>query len=160
MAGRIKDLIKNARGQKVAPAPMEEAIKNELPCISNAILIGERRKFIGCFLTFKVMVDKDNNDMPSNNLAPASIEWCRSVGSNAGTVTDILHHKDKEVLTAIQTGIDRANTHAASRAASVRKWEILPKDISMQTGEIGPTLKLKRFFFNRKYADAIERLYN
>ena len=39
------------------------------------------------------------------------------------------------------------------------RWTILPSDVSMPGGELGPTLKLKRFFFNKKYNDSIERLY-
>ena len=63
-------------------------------------------------------------------------------------------------MNVIQEGIDRVNKHAVFRAAFVRKWEILPVDISLNTGELGPTLKLKRFVFNEKYSNSIERLYD
>jgi long-chain-fatty-acid--CoA ligase ACSBG len=64
-----------------------------------------------------------------------------------------------QVLSAIQKGIDRANEHAVSNAARVQRWTILPTDISVAGGELGPTLKLKRFYFNQKYEQAIEKLY-
>ena len=60
---------------------------------------------------------------------------------------------------AIQAGIDRSNKMAVSNAARVQRWTILPSDVSMPGGELGPTLKLKRFAFNKKYNDAIGRLY-
>ena len=62
-------------------------------------------------------------------------------------------------MAAIQNGIDRANRQAVSNAAKVQKWTVLPEDVSIPGGELGPTLKLKRFAFNKKYTNAIERLY-
>ena len=89
-----------------------------------------------------------------------AVLWCQSVGSNATKVSDILSGPDGKVMSAIQAGIDRANKQAISRAACVQKWTILPLDVSIPGGELGPTLKLKRFFFNNKYSEAIERLYD
>ena len=111
-------------------------------------------------MTFKVVVDRSNNDMPTDDLLPETIEWCRSVGSSAKRVTDILRGPDAAVLNGIQAGIDKANKMAISNASRVQKWTILPLDISLPTGELGPTLKLKRFAFNKKYDNAIERLYS
>jgi len=159
ITGRIKELIITAGGENVAPIPIEEKIKECLPCISNCILIGDKQKYLSCFLSFKVVVDRDNNDMPTNALTPETVEWCRSIGSNATKVTDILNGPDAAVLNGIQAGIDKANKAAISRASVVQKWTVLPLDISLPTGELGPTLKLKRFAFNKKYDHAIERLY-
>ena len=152
-------MIITAGGENVAPVPVEEKIKELLPCLSNVILIGDKRKFLSCFITFKVQVDKNQQDMPTNNLTDDAIEWCQSVGSNATKVTDILSGPDGNVMNAIQSGIDKANKQAVSRASCVQKWTILPLDVSVPTGELGPTLKLKRFAFNKKYDNAIERLY-
>ena len=65
-----------------------------------------------------------------------------------------------KVMLAIQQGIDRANASAVSNAARVQRWTILPNDVSVAGGDLGPTLKLKRFVFNKKYEEAIENLYN
>ena len=123
------------------------------------ILIGDKRKYLSCFLTFKVEVDKDKNDMPTDVLTPEAAEWCSSIGSNATTVTEILSGPDSSVFEAIQTGIDVANKSAVSRASVVQKWKVLPIDISLPTGELGPTLKLKRFAFNKKYESDIDKFY-
>ena len=152
-------MLITAGGENIAPVPVEEKVKEMLPCLSNVVLIGDKRKFLSCFLTFKVVVDKNNSEMPTNSLTPEAVEWCRSVGSNATNVTDILSGPDSKVLKAVQEGIDKANKMATSRAALVQKWTILPLDISLPTGELGPTLKLKRFTFNEKFEQAIDRFY-
>ena len=136
---------------------VEDSIKQELPCISNAVLIGDKKKFLTVFLTFKVVME--NGETPTNALNPAAVAWCQSIGSSATKVTDILRGPDGRVMNAIQQGIDRVNKKAISRASQVQKWTILPLDVSVPGGELGPTLKLKRFFFNKKYSEAIERLY-
>ena len=96
---------------------------------------------------------------PTDNLDSFAVDWCRSIGSNATKVSEILSGPDGDVLNAIQDGIDQANKKAISRAARVQKWTILPRDLCESTGEIGPTLKLKRFFINQKYYQAIDKFY-
>ena len=70
--------------------------QKELPCISNVMLIGDRRKFLSCFLTFKVDVDPDTQE-PTSLLAPASLTWCEEVGSKAKTVQDLVNGKEPSV---------------------------------------------------------------
>ena len=157
--GRIKELIITAGGENIAPIPIEDAIKEMLPCLSNVVAIGDKRKFISCFLTFKVILDQDNEQMPTDRLAPSAIAWCKSVGSAATKVSDVILDPDEKVMDAIENGVARANKKAISKAAVVRKWIILPVDLSIPTGELGPTLKLKRFEFYKKYEEAIAKLY-
>lgn len=150
-------MLITAGGENIAPIPIENTIKEMLPCLSNVILIGDKKKYLSCFLTFK------NNDtpieIPTDTLSPGAISWCTSVGSSATKVGDILSGPDVNVMNAIQDGIDRANKRAVSRAGCVQKWKILPLDLSIPTGELGPTLKLKRSAFCQKYSDEIETLY-
>lgn len=150
-------MIITAGGENVAPIPIEDNIKNALPCISNAVLIGDKRKFLSVFLSFKVEMDQDD---PTNKLSPTVLEWCESLGrSNITTVDDILERPDPVIMAAIQEGIDKANKKAVSNAARVQRWTILPTDLSIPGGELGPTLKLKRFHFVKKYDDAIQKIY-
>ena len=105
-------------------------------------------------------MDTENGLAPTNKLTPSTISWCNSVGSNARTVNEILSKPDVVVMNAIQDGIDVANRKAVSRAAFVQNWTILPRDLSIATGELGPTLKLKRFEFYKMYEHAINMIYN
>ena len=63
------------------------------------------------------------------------------------------------IMAAIQAGIDRANAQAVSNASRVQKWTVIPTDLSVPGGELGPTLKLKRFAINKKFAHAVDNLY-
>ena len=123
------------------------------------MLIGDQQRFLSCFLTFNVFIDKQNEQMPTDDLTPATISWCQSIGSDAKKVSEILEKPDMNVMKAVQAGIEQANKRAVSRAALVQKWMILPLDLSIPTGELGPTLKLKRFEFNKKYEEAISMMY-
>ena len=153
----MKELIITAGGENIAPIPIENAIKEALPCISNVVLVGERRRFISCLLTFRVVLDT-NERIPSDNLTAAAIAWCVSVGSGSVRLSDILA-PDMAVMRAIQNGINEANKSAVSNAGVVRKWMILPNELSVSSGELGPTLKLKRLDIHKKYNTAIDKLY-
>ena len=80
--------------------------------------------------------------------------------SGLSTVGDFLTHPKRELLQAgIQRGIDAANAVALNNPSKVQKFAVLPAEFSNSGGELGPTLKLKRFFVASKYADVIDRMY-
>ena len=107
ITGRIKELIITAGGENIPPVLIEDTIKSELPCVSNAIVIGDRRKFLSCILTLKVDVDADTM-VPQKILAPNTLAWLASIGvSNVQTVDEAM--KTPAIGEAIQKGIDRAN---------------------------------------------------
>ena len=60
ITGRMKEIIITASGEKIPPRPIEEAIKRELPIISNAIVIGDQQRFLCCLVTLKVSFNWDS----------------------------------------------------------------------------------------------------
>ncbi|XP_055969998.1 long-chain-fatty-acid--CoA ligase ACSBG1 [Sorex fumeus] len=158
ITGRLKELIITAGGENVAPVPIEEAVKTEVPIISNAMLIGDQRKFLSMLVTLKCTLDPDTSD-PTDKLTDQAVEFCQKVGSRATTVSEIVGMQDTAIYQAIEEGIRRVNARAAARPYHIQKWAILQRDFSISGGELGPTMKLKRLIVLEKYKDIIDSFY-
>uniref|UniRef100_A0A8C1WHL3 long-chain-fatty-acid--CoA ligase n=1 Tax=Cyprinus carpio TaxID=7962 RepID=A0A8C1WHL3_CYPCA len=157
ITGRIKELIITAGGENVPPVPIEDALKEDVSIISNAMLVGDKKKFLSMLLTLKCNVD-DNGD-PTDELTPLAVEFCRQHGVIASKVSEIINKKEPAIYKVIQEGIDRVNANATSNAQRVQKWTILPRDFSISGGELGPTLKLKRPVVSKMYQEEINKFY-
>ncbi|XP_055077286.1 long-chain-fatty-acid--CoA ligase ACSBG2 isoform X2 [Periophthalmus magnuspinnatus] len=158
ITGRIKELIITAGGENVPPVPIEDAVKEQVPLISNAMLIGDKRKFLSMLITIKCQVNPESG-APEDELSPEAVELCRRLGSTATRVSELTGGKDRAVHTAIQEGINRVNEKATSNAQRIQKFIILDKDFSITGGELGPTMKLKRPVVGKMYKDQIESFY-
>ncbi|XP_073475271.1 long-chain-fatty-acid--CoA ligase ACSBG1 isoform X2 [Aquarana catesbeiana] len=159
VTSRIKELIITAGGENVPPIPIEDAIKGKISIVSNAVLIGDRRKFLSMLFTLKCTIDPESME-PTDNLTQEAIRFCNDVGSKSTTVTEIVGQQDQAVYRAIQEGIDKVNSEAVSNAQRIQKWAVLPKDFSILGGEMGPTMKIKRHAILEKYKDVIETFYS
>ncbi|MCJ8746867.1 hypothetical protein PDJAM_G00146680 [Pangasius djambal] len=157
ITGRIKELIITAGGENIPPVPIEDAVKEELPIISNAMLVGDKKKFLSMLLTLKCKVD-DNGD-PTDELTPLAVEFCRQHGVMASKVSEIISNKEPTIYKLIQEGVDRVNAKATSNAQKVQKWTLLSQDFSIPGGELGPTMKLKRPVVSKMYKEEIDKLY-
>uniref|UniRef100_UPI0037E9998B long-chain-fatty-acid--CoA ligase ACSBG2-like isoform X1 n=1 Tax=Semicossyphus pulcher TaxID=241346 RepID=UPI0037E9998B len=157
ITGRIKELIITAGGENIPPVPIEDALKAEVPIISNAMLLGDKLKFLSMLLTLKCVVD-DNGD-PTDELSPEALDFCRLNGVTATKVSEIIANKEPAIFTAIQEGIERINARATSNAQRVQKWVILERDFSIGGGELGPTMKLRRPIVVKMYQEKIEEIY-
>uniref|UniRef100_A0A3Q3APP4 Long-chain-fatty-acid--CoA ligase ACSBG2 n=1 Tax=Kryptolebias marmoratus TaxID=37003 RepID=A0A3Q3APP4_KRYMA len=158
ITGRIKELIITAGGENVPPVPTEDAVKEAVPLISNAMLIGDKRKFLSMLLTIKCQVNAETGN-PEDELTPEAVEFCRRLGSNATHVSEIAGGKDRLVHAAIQEGINRVNEKATSNAQRIQKWLVLDRDFSVGGGELGPTMKLKRPVVLKMYKEQIDNFY-
>lgn len=136
---RKKDLLITAGGKNVAPQNIEAKLR-EIDGISQAFVIGDRRKFLSALLT----LDPER--------APALARergWPEDLDSLA-THVDFLAHVDH--------GVEKANA-ALARYESVRKYKVLVNDFTTESGELTPTQKMKRKVINENYAELIEGLY-
>ncbi|KAJ8356980.1 hypothetical protein SKAU_G00197740 [Synaphobranchus kaupii] len=158
ITGRIKELIITAGGENIPPVPIEDKVKEAVPLISNAMLIGDQRKFLSMLLTIKCQMNKDTS-LPTDELTEEALELCRKLGSSATRVSEIAGGQDNKVNAAIQEGINRANKCATSNAQRIQKWVVLEKDFSLPGGELGPTMKLKRPVVLKMYKEQIDNFY-
>lgn len=163
ITGRLKEILITAGGENVAPVPIEDTIKGELPLVSQAVVIGDKLRFLSTLLTLKTEVDV-NTQEPLDKLTPMCKDWIeKNSGCTVNTLPDVLNElykkKNKQLIQAIQSGIDRTNARATSQAQKIQKWVILPMDFSIPGGELGPTLKLKRSVVYEKYSETIADMY-
>lgn len=146
--------------RNVPPNHVENLVKAEIPAISNAFLIGDRRKYLTVLVTLKTQMSPESG-IPHDELAEETLKWMRELGLSFTKLSEILDNgPDPTVLQAIHKGIERANKKSISNAQMVQKFRILPQDFSMTNGEIGPTMKVKRNVVIDKYKDIIEKMYD
>jgi len=166
IVGRIKEIIITAGGENIAPVNIEEEIKKELEnVVSNIMVVGEKRRFLSCLITLKVKPDPDTL-APTSQLEDLAKDWIFGVtGVKLDTVPeviDLLQSDDDagfKLARAIDEGISKANKMAISRAATVQKWSIVPREFSVATGELSPSLKTKRFAVHEMYKKLIDEMY-
>ncbi|XP_048845362.1 long-chain-fatty-acid--CoA ligase ACSBG2-like isoform X2 [Brienomyrus brachyistius] len=158
ITGRIKELIITAGGENIPPVPVEDAVKEAMPLISNAMLIGDKRKFLSMLLTLKCQMNMETG-APEDELTADAVELCRKLGSPATRVSEIAGGRDRAVNAAIQEAINSVNEHATSNAQRIQKWVVLEHDFSIPGGELGPTMKLKRPEVLKIYKEQIENFY-
>ncbi len=135
---RKKDIIVNSAGKNIAPQNIENSLKMS-DFISNAIIIGDKKKFLSALLT----LDKDN-----------VVKYVKE--------NDISHslplEKNPSVIKLISDEI-QIKTARLADYEQIRRFTILPNDFSIETGELTPTLKVKRRFVENKYKDLIDSMY-
>jgi long-chain acyl-CoA synthetase len=141
ITGRKKEIIVTAGGKNVAPAVLEDRLR-EHPLISQSMVVGDRQPFIA------VLVTIDEEAWPA---------WLTQAGLPAGSsVSDMRDHP--ALREQIQEAVDQANL-AVSHAEAIKVFRILPRDWSEATGEITPSLKVKRNVVLKQHADEIAAIY-
>jgi len=159
VTGREKELIITSGGENIAPFPVEDAINTQLgDVISNVMLVGDKRKFLTVLIALKSEVDE--NDQPTEILQENVRTWLKSLGSRSETTAELIEENCENVNNAISNAIETANKSAVSRAHCVHRFCLLPTSFSLASGELTPTLKVKRHFVLEKYKPEIEKMYS
>ena len=136
---RKKDILVTAGGKNVAPQNIENDLKTS-KYVSQALVVGDKRPYVAALVT----------------LDPVEIgRWAseHGVDSDAATLAD-----DERVHALVQDVVDEANRER-SRFEQVKRFAVLPRDFSMEAGEITPTLKVRRRAVQEHFASEIEELY-
>lgn len=137
---RKKELFKTSGGKYVAPQPLENRLK-ESPFIEQVMIVGAERKFVGALI------------VPS---FPTLREWMRQQQLPFTTPEEAVRHP--KVLEHYQHLIESFNTYF-NQVEQIKRFELLPREWTIDTGELTPTLKIKRKVVMEKYKDAIDRIY-
>lgn len=135
--GRKKEIMKSSGGKMIAPVPVEEKIK-ESPHISQACMVGDGRKYFTALVVLKDSV-LTANKLPGEG------------DSGVARIAPALSH-------SIRQHIDHVNRQLACYE-QIKHFAILARDFSVESGELTPTLKMKRNAIEKRYHAIIERLY-
>jgi long-chain acyl-CoA synthetase len=140
ITGRKKDIIITAGGKNLTPANLENDLKQSR-WISQAVMHGDRRPYPVALIT----------------LDPEEIvHFAREHGLSEDPARLA---REPKVIELIQGELDKVNSRYA-RVEQIKRFVLLDHDLSQETGELTPTLKVKRNVVNEKYADLFERLYS
>ena len=138
---RKKDLIITAGGENIAPALLEGYLKG-IPVVSQAVVIGDRQRYLAVLLTLnaeRIAVDA---------------QACGSGACDAETAAG-----DSKFLDFLQRQIDGVNARLA-RVQAIKKFKVIPREFTIEGGELTPTMKVKRKVVTEKYKSEIEQLYS
>jgi long-chain acyl-CoA synthetase len=137
---RKKELIVTAGGKKIAPQPIENQLRAD-PLIAEAVLVGDRRKFLVALLV---------PDFAA--LAARAKQRGVGAGDRAALVSDA------RIRTLYEQAVERVNDRL-SQFERIKKFVLLPREFSVDAGELTPTMKVKRKVVEENYRDRIEELY-
>ncbi|HEY9304080.1 MAG TPA: AMP-binding protein, partial [Mycobacterium sp.] len=141
ITGRKKEIIVTAGGKNVAPAVLEDQLRAH-PLISQAMVVGDARPFVGALIT----IDPEAFD-----------GWKQRNSKPTGaSVSDLA--SDPDLVAEVDAAVKQANL-SVSHAESIRKFRILPVDFTEDTGELTPTMKVKRKVVAEKFAGDIDAIY-
>ena len=137
--GRKKDLIITAAGKNIAPQNIETDLRNH-PLVSEAIVVGEGRKYLGALLT----------------LDPEELTRWSQRHHKLGELEALA--SDPDLISEIEAAVQAVNAKR-SQAESIRKFRVLAHDLTAEAGELTPTMKVKRSVVYEHYSGLIDDLY-
>ncbi len=138
ITGRKKDIIITAGGKNITPANLENGIKQSR-WVSQAVVVGDRRPYLAALVTL------DPEETP---------KFAEQHGVSPDEVW-----RSEEMRAEVQRALDAVNA-TVGPVEQVKRFEILPQDLSQETGELTPTMKVKRSVVGEKYAADVDALYS
>jgi len=139
ITGRKKDLIINAAGKNIAPAELESRLAME-PLVGQAVVIGDGRKYLTALITLD---------------ADAAADWAEDHGAFAD-ISHLTH--DPRIQLEVGAAVERVNREHAP-VEQIKYWQLLPEPLTVENGELTPTLKVKRDVVQREFAELVESMY-
>ncbi|AUX48621.1 long-chain fatty acid--CoA ligase [Sorangium cellulosum] len=137
ITGRKKELLITAGGKNVSPTNIEEALKRH-DLIAEAVVLGDGRRFLSALIV----------------LDPDAVERFAASRGLGGDVP----REAPEIREAVQRAVDEVNSRLA-QVETIKKFSILPRGLTLEDGELTPTLKIKRRNVSQNFAREIEAMY-
>ena len=157
ITGRKKEIYVSSSGKNIAPLVIEETMKS-IPLVSQCFLVGDRRKYCSALFTLDVSVilrDKINVDIAKIPKDPA--QQIKMLEEHSHKLSDFTGNN--EVFSEIEKEVNKLNNEF-SNPEQIKKFSILPRDFTIDDGELTPTLKIRRKQINENWASEIESMYS
>jgi long-chain acyl-CoA synthetase len=138
---RKKDLIKTSGGKYIAPQHIEGKLKATCPFVSQVLIHGDKRNFVTALVT----LDEES-----------TMKWAATSGLDGKSYGEVV--QADATKTMIQTYIDEVNKSLA-KYETIKQFSILPVDLTVDAGELTPSLKVKRKVVEKKYAAMLDKMY-
>lgn len=140
IVGRVKELIKSSVGEYIAPVPIEQQLA-QAPIVDLAMVVADKRKFVSCVLfpNFEVL----------QSLKRA--RNCESMSNEDFLASDYIHNEMQQV-------IDKVNAHL-NHWEQIRDFRFIPNPPTIETGELTPSMKIRREIVAKKYKELIDSMY-
>lgn len=138
--GRLKELVKTSTGEMIAPIPIEQAL-TRAPFIDTAVVVAENRKFVSCLIV---------PDFDALNLMKEK--------QGLKQMSDVEFLKQKNISEKMEQLLEQVNAHL-NHWEKIRSYRFIPQPLSIETGELTPSMKVRREAVEKKYKDLIDTMY-
>jgi long-chain acyl-CoA synthetase len=153
---RKKDLLVTSGGKKVAPQPIEAVLKRS-PLVAEAVLLGDRRRFIAALIVPEfTALERRLKDLGRPPADPST----SSGSSRAGSRDDRAVLVRRGDVVALYDEIVEALNRDLSPFERIKRFRVLPREVSIESGELTPTMKVKRKVVEQNWAAEIDELYS
>ena len=157
ITGRMKEIYVSSSGKNVAPLVIEETMKS-IPLVSQCYLVGDGRKFCSALITLDMgIILRDKFGVDPNSIPKDPIKQNEMIVDKGSALSDFTN--SEEVFNEIKEKIDTMNLKFSS-PEQIKKFTILPRDFSIDDGELTPTLKIRRKIINDNWATEIDNIYS
>ena len=157
ITGRQKEIYVSSGGKNIAPLVIEETMKS-IPLLSQCFLVGDGRKYCSALFTLDVgAILRDKIGVQSNAIPKDPREQLTMLGEKGHSLSDFTESED--VKSEIQSFVNDLNGQF-SNPEQLKKFSILPRDFTIDDGELTPTLKIKRKQIRENWSEMIESMYS
>ena len=156
ITGRIKELYVSSGGKNIAPLVIEETMKS-IPLVSQCMLIGDGRKYCSALFTLDIgAILRDKHGMDPAKIPKNPIEQISSLESFGKSLME--YTNSQEIHDELMEHVTELNGQF-SNPEQIKKFKILPRDLDVDSGELTPTLKIRRIQIRENWASEIEEMY-
>ena len=157
ITGRKKEIYVSSAGKNIAPLVIEETMKS-IPIVSQCFLVGDGRKYCSALFTLDVgAILRNKLYMNSNQIPKDPLQQIKMLNENGHELSDFTD--SEEIKSELQSEVNRLNEQF-SNPEQLKKFVILPRDLTIDNGELTPTLKIRRKQINENWSEMIESMYD